>query len=213
MVFSGETNAQLSDVMIRFGRMQSYLVSLIACGFVAFGQQFIAWYAGTEYQLSYWIALIIIIPNCIPLIQSVALAILRAKNMHKFRSILYTVIAIANFVGTLLLIRPWGLIGASIPTGLALLIGNGVIINIYYWKKVGLDIPRFWKQVLPSFAIGSTLVVITLLCSVVIDFYNPITLFSGILIFSLIHCLLIWLFVMHPSEKDMLKKLMKRDRT
>lgn len=201
MIFSGESNEKLSDVVISVGRVQSFIVALVVSGFIAFGQPFILWYAGEEYRISYWIAIIIIIPNCIPLIQSVALAILRAKNMHRFRSILYMGIACVNFIGTLLLIKPLGLIGASIPTGLALLIGNGLIINIYYWKKVGLDIPKFWKNVLPIFGMAACLSCITLLLGIIVDFTNPLMLCLGILFYTCIYCILIWFFAMTSEEK------------
>ena len=45
------------------------------------------------------------IPNCIPLVQSAAHSVLRAKNMHQFRSKVYLVIALLNVIGTLLLVR------------------------------------------------------------------------------------------------------------
>ena len=39
---------------------------------------------------------LIMIPYIVPLIQNIGIEIQRAKNMHKFRSIIYFVIALAN---------------------------------------------------------------------------------------------------------------------
>ena len=44
--------------------------------------------------------------------------------------------------------RRWGGLGCAAGTALSLFIGNGVAINLYYWKRVGIDIPGFWRQIL-----------------------------------------------------------------
>ena len=49
-----------------------------------------------EYNNAYFVALLLIIPVTVPLIQNLGIEIQRAKNMHKFRSIVYFLIAIGN---------------------------------------------------------------------------------------------------------------------
>ena len=39
----------------------------------------------------------------------------------------------------------YGGIGAAIGTAFSLILGQGVILNIYYQKKVGINILEFWK--------------------------------------------------------------------
>ena len=45
MVFTGSSNTELTDMVIRFGRLQAYIVALVCSGFIAFGQQFIKLWA------------------------------------------------------------------------------------------------------------------------------------------------------------------------
>ena len=85
MVFTGSSNAELTDMVIRFGRLQAYIVALVCSGFIAFGQQFIKLWAGSDYSEAYWVCLATMIPICIPLVQSVALNIIVAQNRHRFR--------------------------------------------------------------------------------------------------------------------------------
>jgi len=210
MVFSGCTNSELSDLMIQVGRMQNVLVALVCSGFVAFGQPFIEFYAGKEYAEAYWVAVIIMIPNCIPLIQSVALSILQAKNLHRFRSLVYLFIACMNVVGTIFLVQAYGIIGAAIPTGIAYIIGQGLIMNWYYWKRLQLDIPRFWKNMLPMFITATVMCCLTMRLSRIIDFYTPSNLAMGIIVYTIVYCASLWLFVLNDREKKLLFGLCRK---
>lgn len=203
MVFSKATNVELSDVAIKIGRLQCYIILLIVSGFISFGKPFINFYAGEGYEDAYFVAIFMMIPNIIPLIQSVFLSVTVAKNMHRFRSLLYLFIALINIVGTWLLLNSMGIIGAALMTGLALLLGQGVIMNIYYKKKVELDIIKFWKNILPIFIIPAILTSATLIVSQYVDFYNIFILLTGIIIFALIYCLLNYLIIFNKYEKSL----------
>lgn len=138
MVFNDASNTELTSLAIKTGRLQCYIVTLIITGFIAFGQPFIAWYtggSGDNYADAYWVAILMMVPNMIPLVQSVCLSIIVAKNKHKFRSLVYLGIAIVNVIGTWILMHIMGVIGAALMTGIALVLGQGFVMNWYYWKK------------------------------------------------------------------------------
>ncbi len=204
MVFSNATNEELSDVAIKLGRLQCYIIMLLVSGFIAFGKPFLNFYAGEGYDDAYFVAIFMMVPNIVPLIQSVFLSVLVAKDMHKFRSLLYLFIALINIIGTWLLLNTLGIIGAALMTGGALLIGQGLIMNIYYKKKVNLDIIRFWKNVLPIFVIPVILSIITLIISRYIDFNNILTLFIGIILFTVVYCIINYLLVFNNYEKQLI---------
>lgn len=205
MVFSGATNAELTDLCIRVGRIQSYIITLVITGFIAFGQPFLHYYVGPEYGESYWVAVLMMIPNLIPLVQSVCLSIIVAQNKHRFRSLVYLGIAVANVIGTWFLMQtPLGVIGAALMTGVALVIGQGFIMNWYYNKKTGLEIGRFWKELIKTFLIPVAMCVITLVISKFVDFYNIPILIIGIMVYTLVFLLVNWFFVMNSYEKDLI---------
>lgn len=216
MVFSNSSSEELTDTMIRIGRLQCYIVSLIASGFIAFGQVFINLWVGPGYSEAYWVAISVTIPVCIPLVQNVALNIIIAQNKLKFRTIVFACIAIANVIGTVLCVNAFGIIGASVVTGCTYVIGQGLLMNWYYWKKTKLDIPRFWKNVGPMFIFPSLLSV----CFVVFLRYLAIKswmmLFIFIGIYTVIFCLFNWFFVMNKYEKDIfiqpIKKIVLRKK-
>ena len=210
MVFSGATDTELTDLLVHVGRMQAYVVALVCSGFIAFGKAFLDCYVGSGYEESYWVAVVVMIPNCIPLVQSAAHSVIQAKNMHQFRSKVYLFIAVLNVIGTLLLVKRFGVVGAAIPTGVSYFIGHGLIMNWYYWKRVKLDIPRFWRQVSPIFLTSAVLCIATLFVSQWINFYNWLSLFFGIVCYTVIYLVFIYTFALTQTERQMLTKTIRK---
>lgn len=145
------------------------------------------------------------VPNMIPLVQSVCLSTIIAKNKHRFRSLVYLGIAISNVVGTWFLMQIMGVVGAALMTGIALIIGQGFVMNWYYWKKIKLNIPRFWKEVSKIYIIPVIMTAIVLTSAQFINFYNPYFLIAGIILYTIIYCILSWFLVMNDYEKDIFR--------
>lgn len=213
LVNSGNANNELSDLFTRIGRIQFIVLSLILLGLVFFGQAFIQLWAGNDYSAAYPIALILIIPVTIPLIQNLGIEIQRAKNMHKFRSWVYFFIALGNIALSIPLVKLYGAIGAAIGTALALIIGNIIVMNWYYHKKVGLDILQFTKsivKVLPALLIPT---VVGALMYFYLNLNDVKTLILSILIFTFIFCASMWRFGFSNAEKDLILKPLSRIRS
>ena len=206
MVFQNASNSELTDLTIRVGRIQAYIMGLVVSGFIAFGKPFIFFYAGEEYLDSYWVAVLVMLPNIIPLVQSMCLSILVAQNKHRFRSIVYLGMAILNVAGTWILMQYMGVIGAALMSGIALAVGNGIIMNWYYQKRTGLDMIRFWKDIGKVLIIPSVMCVLMLGSAIFIDYYRISVLLLGIVIYSIVYCIANWLFVMNDYEKNLVKE-------
>ena len=202
LVFEGADNNELTELAIRVGRLQCYIISLIVTGFIAFGQPFIEFYAGYDYKDAYWVAVLVMIPNMIPLVQSVCLSIIVAQNKHRFRAITYLFIAIVNVIGTWFAMNKWGIIGAAAVTGIALIIGQGFIMNWYYKFKTGLYIGRFWKEVGKIYIIPAIMCAITLFISKYINFYTIPHFIIGVIVYSIIYATMNWFIVMNDYEKS-----------
>lgn len=148
LIASTEYNENLTELFTRIGRVQFIILSLISTEMIFLGRPFINMWAGNNYDDSYPIVLLLIIPVTVPLIQNIGIEIQRAKNMHQFRSWVYFFIALANIGITIPLAKVYSGVGAAIGTALAIIVGNGFLMNWYYHARVGLDIKFFWKQIL-----------------------------------------------------------------
>ena len=89
LVAQSDNSDELIKLFTKIGRVQFIVLSLISTWLVFFGRPFINMWAGNNYDASYPIVLLLIIPATIPLIQNIGIEIQRAKNMHQFRSWVY----------------------------------------------------------------------------------------------------------------------------
>ena len=148
IVARGEGDRGLSDLFIRVGRVQFMLLMLVLSGFILVGRPFVVAWGGKEYEPAYGIGLMLMIPVTIPLVQNLGIEIQRAKNMHQFRSKVYIAMAAGNVLISIPLGMRFGGIGCAAGTAISLVLGNGLVMNWYYYRRIGLDIPRFWKSIL-----------------------------------------------------------------
>lgn len=202
---------EISALMIRVGRLQSFIVYFILSGYFVFGQRFLRVWSGEGYEDAFYIALLTMIPLTVPLIQGVAFSTITAQNKHRFRAVIYAVIAVVNVVSTWLVLPYWGIIGAAVCTAIAFALGNGIVMNIYYYRVIKLDIPGFWKSVIKIIgltavlALGSWLVVNRLVTA-----QSVWVLLIGAAIYSVIFWLMNWFLTMNQYEKQMLLGILKK---
>jgi O-antigen/teichoic acid export membrane protein len=207
LVANSNDNGELTELFTRIGRLQFIVLSLVSTGFIFFGRSFINMWAGNNYDGSYLIVLLLIIPGTISsTIQNIGIEIQRAKNMHKFRSWLYLFIAIGNLGISIPLAKLYGGAGAAFGTAVAILIGNGFIMNWYYHVKVGINIIYFWKQIL-SFI--SSLVAPIVAGVLINSLFNLNNLFNFIcfgIIYVIIFFTSMWIIGMNQYEKDLIRR-------
>ena len=205
MVTKSNNDNEISDLFIRTGRIQYIIMAYILSGFIVFGRQFINLWAGPGYENAYIISVLFFVSLLIPLIQNLGITILQARNQMKFRSLLYIGIALGSLALQIILARRFGGIGCAVAVAGALLLGQGLIMNIYYSKKQGINIMRFWKEILKMSIVP---IVVILLSILVVKNYNIDSwekLLITVFIFSLAYIPLFWCLSMNKYERNLLK--------
>ena len=198
----------LTNEMIKVGRIQNYIIFMMCSGLVLFGKEFIAVWVGENYNDSYYIALLLIIPISIPLIQNLGLSIMQAMNKYKFKSISTFIMAIINIIISIYFAKKWGAMGAALGTSLSLIICNCILINIYYYKVIKLDVIKFWKDIgkqsIP-FAIPITIIIL-LMNFIKLNGIIYLIVYGGI--YLIMYCLFAYFISMNKYEKDLVNKLL-----
>ena len=186
-------------------------MALIMSGFLLYGQEFIniVW-VGPEYSQSYMIACILMLPLTIPLIQNVGLNIIQAKNQYKFRVIVLFIFSIFNLIISIFLSKLYGGIGAAIGTSLSIICGQIIFMNIFYYKKTHIDIPRFWKNILKMSVPVVIAFVIAIVLKRLIPISNTLQLIIQILVYVVIYAIMMWKFGTNQYEKKLFSKIIKR---
>lgn len=204
MVATNRSRKEISDLFIRTGRMQYIVLAYILSGFIIFGRQFIELWAGAGYTDAYIISLLFFIPLTVPLIQNLGITILQARNEMKFRSVLYIIIALVSLAMQIVLTRYFGGIGCAMGVSGALVVGQILIMNVYYRRRQDLDIKTFWKEIskmsiIPIVLIFSSMLVIRHFLA--LDSWGKLIL--GIAAFSLVYIPLFFRFSMTDDERNL----------
>lgn len=204
----------INDLFLKVGRIQFFVLGLILTGFIFFGRQFIRFWVGDGFEDSYIIALLLIVPITIPLIQNIGLEYQRARNLHKFRSLIYLGMAGINVVLSIFFCRKWGAIGSAIGTTVSILLANGLAMNIYYKKRLDIDVGGFWKNifcVLPAFICP---VAVGVVMMKFVNLANPWIFVGGIVVYCIVYATSIWLFALNAYEKNLclrpIKKILRK---
>ncbi len=205
LVAKEKDNKDLTYLFTRVGRIQFIIIGLILSGYVLFGREFIAVWAGNGYEESYIIGLFLMIPITIPLIQNLGVEIQRAKNKHQVRSVVYLFVALSNIFLSIFCIKKWGASGAAVGTMISLLLGNGLFMNVYYHKKIGLDIIYFWKQIARVMPALSITVVLGIAIKAFIGCNSIIQLGVNIVLYSVIYIVSFWFMGMNKEEKALIE--------
>ncbi len=207
LVSAKRGDRELTELFTKVGRIQFLVLSLVLSGFILFGQYFISAWAGEGYESAYLISLVLIIPVTVPLIQNIGVEIQRAKNLHKFRSVVYLLIAFGNICISVPLIRLWGEFGAAVGTACSLIAGNIIVMNIYYQKRVGLDMFYFWKQIaniLPGMILPAA---VGMLYRILVGPLSLITFLVGVALYIIVFSISMWLFGMNQEEKVLVRSI------
>ena len=167
-------------------------------------------WAGNNYSESYYVAVILIISGYIPAIQSIGVNIQNALNKHQIRSIVYFVIAIANVILSIRLIPKYGAVGTSIGTLIAVLLGSGIFMNIYYHKKIGLDMFEFWKEIVKMYPAA----LVSFFVGYILERYLKLVTWGNLCIelciFVIFYVVFMWKFALKTEEKDTFINILKK---
>ena len=206
-----EGMAEVDAFFRKVGRIQGYILGLMLTGFTVLGRKFMLLWVGEGYEEAYVVAVMLMFAYAIDIIQgTVGISVLQVLNKYSFRAKCMFTIALINIALTVAAVKVWGLVGAAAATAVSMLIGSGLIMNVYYHKVIGLKIGLFWKDMVKIFLLWGICIGIGYGVSFLslnhlwIDF-----LLQGIL-FVVIYAGLAYFFVMNENEKDRVHALVRR---
>lgn len=143
---NGVKDFELTKTLIRPCRLNALIGGSIVCGFFAVGKQFISILYGVEKVEAWLYAMVLLIPMFINMTNGVIVNVLDVANKRLTRSLILTGTTVLNIILTVILIKYYGMLGAVIATAIATIIGNVIIMNIYYQKRFNLSILYLFKE-------------------------------------------------------------------
>ena len=210
MVENGVNSLQLTNEMIRIGRLIFMVLSIIWGCFLINGENFIILWAGKANAEAYYVAIILMFAYTFILTESIGTQILWALNQHKEQSYLKMAIVLVNIVLTILLIQWNPLIGATIGTFISLMAGDIGVMNYIFKKKLRINLLDYYKNlfkgIIPSLVIA---VAAGYLCKMCFSF-TWFGFIIKVLIMCMIYAICMFMFGMTKYEKQLLLSFLKK---
>lgn len=126
-----------------------------ACALTAFpigvlllvlGKSIIDVWVGPQYESSYIILLILLIPSLLWDIQTSSRQILYGMGLHKALALVNVVEGLVNVVISIMLIRHWGIVGDALGTAIPLTLTCLFFLPSYLCRKLGVSLKDFVCQ-------------------------------------------------------------------
>lgn len=206
-VYEPDGNKKLTELMIKVGRIQFYIVFFVWIIFVIFGRSFIMLWAGKEFENSYYVGLLLTTPIIIALMQNVGIEILRAYNKHQMRTMLHMLLAIINVIISIPLTKMYGEIGCAIGTCISTFVSSTLISNYFYSKVINLDIKAVFKEFCKFVPAMVIVAVVGTIITMFKEISTWIDLVVGGLGFTIIYVLVMVYFAFNDYERALLRRV------
>lgn len=200
----------LSDLFINIGRIQYSILIFIFIGFIIFGKPFLRVWAGNGYDETYIVTIILFFAHTIPLIQSSGISILKARGQLKTSAIILAVCSIGCLFLEYILSVHLGATGCAMGIALSMIIGQVVLLNIYYARKQNIDIKRFWKEIIRLSVVPLIFLILGIEITSVIKIDTLYMLCCSIVLFSIAYVPVYYKFSMNNWERGLLKSVLHR---
>ena len=115
-----------------------------------------------------------------------------------------------NILVSIPLAKRYGPPGAALGTTISLIVGNGLIMNVFYAGKLGLDIAGFWKS-MARLSLGLAAPAVFGACILRFVHFGGIWQFlAGILLYTAVYCASMWLVGMNEEEKQLVRRPLQK---
>ena len=213
LIASGKADGDIiTKEMVAPSRIQTLVSGTIMFGFLVCGMDFIRVWMDEGFDLSWWIAILVLIPYFLVYTNGVVVSVLDAMQKRLVRSVVLACVAAVNVLISIIFVKLFGEIGAPIGTAIATFVGSFIIMNIYYKKVIGIKVFALFKGIfkglLPSF-------IFAVLATVPAVLFVPVgltglALKGGVFIAVLLVCLM--LFGFNKEEKSLIFRVLRRGK-
>ena len=142
----GDDDAQnILSLMIKVGRINQAVITLILIGLTILGREFIYLWVGKDYGTLYICILLLTYPYYISASQQIANTSISVLNKVKYCSLIKVITAVFNLICVLFLCQIFGVVGVcAVASSIFLL--RIILYNIVYVKILHIEIKTFFKE-------------------------------------------------------------------
>jgi O-antigen/teichoic acid export membrane protein len=198
---------EVTNLMVKVGRVQLFLMGLLLIGLIILGKDFIILWMGDDFKISYYVAILLILPGFVTLTQEIGYTYLFVVNELKYRAIMFVFASILSVIVSFFLAPKYGAIGCAIGIFIATILCHVIGMNYVYWKVIKLEIPRFFKECYLSMLLP---LIATFFLGITLNYFIPqinIVMFAvKVVTISVFYLMVMWFFGLKIDEKLLFQK-------
>ncbi len=199
---------ELTDTFIKISRIILIVLLYILGAFILVGKDFVFFWVGTEYNMAYYYALVIMLGLTPILSQGFANNILEAKNLMAYRGKLLLSLTVLGTIISVFVVKEFGVIELIYVVVFFLLLERVLMIP-YYRKKANLDMTRYYKEITPLFICTLVVTGFSLFVNNFLPIRNIYVFLSNALVYSILYLFAV-LVVMTDYEKNLFRSVVNK---
>lgn len=137
---------RLRKIFIAGNRACAFVVFPITVSLIVMGKSVIEAWMGPRYVSSYIILLILLIPSTLYNMQTTSNRILFGMSQHRSLAIIVLIEGVANVILSVLLVRPFGIVGDAMGTAIPLLCTAIVFLPRHMCRRLEVPLSKFLSE-------------------------------------------------------------------
>ena len=211
VVFSGADVDKTTNCCAHYSRYQLHISALLLGGFLVLGKHFISiWTPGYDSTQVYVIVLLIVVPQFLESVEGTVFNVMKAKNLQTTRSLILVGVAVLHIILSVILVHMMPVYGTALGTCISFVIGNNILSNIYYHKKVGVNMIQYFKKLFDGILPAWCLVQVIGLAIAKLPLSGWIGFAIKGLCYSIVYIIVFYYIGINQSEKALVHTCLKK---
>lgn len=176
------------------------ITSFIGFGLILWGKPFIERWMGSEYLDAYPVLVILTLCFVFDLWQAPSVSLLFGTSKHKVFAYLNTIEGLFNLLLSILLIKPYGLIGVALGTFIPMTIIKLLIQPVFFCRLTSIPYGEYMYRMSRTIAVVCLALVIPTLISIRFAAPSFLALFLLASVSIILYTPVVWFFIFDSSE-------------
>jgi O-antigen/teichoic acid export membrane protein len=148
--------AELTDIFLKWSKVSLSLSLAAGLFLIVLGPRFLAWWIGPEFEGPSGTVLQILMVSSLFFLPIRGVAQPMMMGLGKPRAVTFAFLAagIANLLLSMMLVRPWGLVGVALGTAIPNVVFAAYVV-VVACRELGVSVPRYLGYVVPRAALGA----------------------------------------------------------
>lgn len=130
--------------LVNSTKISTALAVFIGASIVFYGKPFIERWMGPEFDSSYQVAVILVVPYVVALSQTPSINLLYGISKHHYYAVSNTSEGILNLLLSLILVKSYGIFGVALGTAIGMIIFKIFIQPVYVCRAISLSLKDYY---------------------------------------------------------------------